>query len=99
MAELSAEDRARIWRGLMRYWSNIREIIGSLSKDDLLAAVAATDTWIDANAASYNAAIPQPARAELTAEQKTLMFCCVALMRVDPGLANLLKRALGVEVG
>jgi len=98
MAELSTDDRARIWRGLQRYWSNLREVVG-LSAPDLLAAINATDAWIDANAGSYNAALPVAARTNLSAGQKVLMFCSVALMRVDPGLASLLKRALGVEVG
>ena len=62
------------------------------------AAVDATDTWIDDSQGSYNNALPQPARSELTAIQKTLLFCAVALMRVDPGVAALLRRALRVEV-
>jgi len=97
MAVLSTTDRARIWRGLMRYWSNLREVCG-VSKADLLAAVDATDVWIDNNAASFNSALPVAARTNLTAGQKTLLFVAVALMRVSPGLASLLQRALGVEV-
>jgi len=97
MAQLEAADRQRIWRGLMRYWSRLREVV-VVSKPDLAAAVEATDAWIDDNAASYNQALPSAARANLTASQKTLVFCAVALMRVDPGLAALLRRALGVEV-
>lgn len=81
----------------MRYWSNLRETVAVLNPD-LLEAVTATDTWIDNNAANYNSALPATARANLTAAQKTLLFCAVALMRVDPGLANLLRSALGVEV-
>ena len=97
MAILSTEDRERIWRGLQRYWSRSWETI-ALSDPDILAAVATTDTWIDDNQTSYNSALPQAARDNLTANQKTLLFCVVALMRVDPGLAVLLRRALGVEV-
>lgn len=97
MAQLGAEDRQRIWRGLQRYWSNDRETM-DLNKTELLAAIVATDTWIDNNAGSYNSALPAEAQSGLTATQKTLLFCAVALMRVDPGLAVLLRRALGVEV-
>ena len=97
MATLEEQDRARIWRGLMRYWSALREGVAVL-KADLLAAVAATDDWIEGNQAAYNAALPAAARTGLTAEQKTLLLVAVALMRVDPGLANLLRQALGVEV-
>lgn len=97
MAQLETTDRARIWRGLMRYWSKQRETV-SVDKSELLAAVNATDAWIDTNSASYNQALPEAARTNLSAAQKTLLFCAVALMRVDPGLARLLRQALGVEV-
>lgn len=97
MAELNTTDRQRIWRGLMRYWSNLREICG-VSKTELLAAVNSTDTWIDDNQLSYNQALPSAAQSGLTATQKTLLFCAVALMRVSPTVATLLKRALAVEV-
>ena len=91
MAELSTEDRLRIWRGLMRYWSKLREEM-ALDKEGLAAAVAATDTWIDENAASYNAALPVAARTALTATQKTVLFCVVALARVS---IVALKRLVG----
>ena len=83
MAQLSEIDRKRIWRGLMRWWSNLREILGALSKNDLLAAVTATDTWIDNNQVAYNSALPEVARTALTQSQKTLLFCCVAGMRIN----------------
>jgi hypothetical protein len=82
MAELSTTDRQRIWRGLMRWWSNLREPL-ALAKVELQAAVDATDAWIEANQAAYNNALPVAARNNLTAAQKTLLFCAVALARVD----------------
>lgn len=82
MAELPTADRQRIWRGLMRWWSSVWEVM-ALSTSELLAAVNATDAWIDANQASFNSALPQAARDNLTAAQKTLLFCAVALARVD----------------
>jgi len=94
MAVLSTTDRQRIWRGLMRYWSNLREAT-AIDKALLYTLVGETDAWIDDNAASYNSALSTNS---LTAVQKTLLFCAVALMRVSPGVAALLKRALGVEV-
>ena len=93
MAVLSTADRQRIWRGLQRYWSVRLEEI-ACSKALLLTLIGETDAWIDDNAASYNAALSAN---NLTAAQKTLLFCAVALMRVDPGLAVLLRRALGVS--
>ena len=52
-----------------------------LSKADLRAAVDAVDDYIDANAASLNAALPQPFRSAATAQQKALVFALVALRR------------------
>lgn len=45
-------------------------------KQDVQAAVNAIDDWVEANMASFNAAIPEPARAGLTSKQKAklLMF-------------------------
>jgi hypothetical protein len=51
------------------------------TKADLRAAVDATDTWIDNNAASYNSALPAAFRTTATATQKTLLFCYVAMRR------------------
>lgn len=87
MAVLATSVREQIWRGLMRYWSRQRSVFGSLTKSDLQAAVNATDDWIDQAAASFNTALPTTARNQLTATQKTLLFCAVALARVgDVGL-------------
>ena len=85
MAALPGADRLRIWRGLMRFWSAEFEEVANLSKADLRAAVDATDDWIDANAASYNSALPVAARTNLSAAQKTVLFCAIALMRVGIG--------------
>lgn len=90
MAELTTVDRQRVWRGLMRYWSNLRETLGAFSKSELYDAVVATDAWIEAAQSSYNAALPNPFRAEATLTQKTMMFCCVAAMRVSPAFARML---------
>jgi len=91
MAELSTADRLRIWRGLMRLWSAEWSEMG-LSKSDLQAAVSATDTWIDSAQSSYNSALPSAAQSGLTAAQKTLLFCAVALARVSIAF---LRRVLG----
>lgn len=80
---LTTQDRDRVWRGIMRYLSANLSQTGDLSKHDLRDAVAATDDWIEANQADYNAALAQPARDGLSAAQKTLLFCAVALARVS----------------
>ncbi len=92
MAQLPTADRQRIWRGLMRYWSAEREAIGGCAKADILAAVEATDTWIDDDQAAVNTALPATFRTNATLAQKTLLFCAVALMRVSIGA---LRRMFG----
>jgi hypothetical protein len=75
----------------MRYWSNLREPV-ALSKSELLAAINATDTWINDNQGSYNSSLPAAAQSGLTATQKTLLFCVVGLARVSIAF---LRRILG----
>jgi hypothetical protein len=88
MAELTTAMRQKIWRGLMRWWSNLWELT-DLSKSDLQAAINATDTWIENNQGGFNSALPSAAQSGLTTAQKTLMFCAVALARVDETLLRL----------
>lgn len=72
MAVLNAADRAAV-RAL---WAKLNAELCGITKADLLAAVNAADDWVDSNAASFNAALPQPAKAALSAKQKAhiLMF-------------------------
>lgn len=91
MAELPTDDRERIWRGTMRFWSEDREPV-DLNKSDLRAALDATDVYINDNQVSYNLSLPQAARDNLTPVQKTLLFSMVALGRQD---MDLLRRVLG----
>jgi len=88
MAILSDADRQRVTNGLMRYWSKLFEPLGSVSKSQLRAAIDATDQWVENNQASFNSALPEPARTELSTAQKTLIFCAVAVMRVSPSFAR-----------
>ena len=53
----------------------------NLTKPQLDAAIAAIDDWIDANAASFNTALPLPARTALTAGQKAELFFIVTRRR------------------
>ncbi len=94
MATLSTANRQRIWRGLMRRWSNIREETG-LTKAELQAGINATDDWINDNATAYNNALPAAAKTQLTTDQKVLIFSVVALTRADVNTVKLLKKLLG----
>lgn len=85
MAQLTEGDRQEINAEAQRYWSAASAILG-LTKAQLKAAVDATDVWIDDNASAYNTALPVAARTALNADQKTLLFCAVALRRAGLNL-------------
>lgn len=92
MAVLPEANRLRIWRGLMRYWSLLRETVAGISKAQLKAAVDAADQWVEDNAASYNSALPTAFRNNATTSQKSLLLVGVVLMRFN---AELLRRIFG----
>ena len=94
MAILSDTDRQRIWRGLQRYWSNSWDAVSG-DKSELLTTIEQTDTWIDAAQSNYAGSLTY--RENYSATQLTLIFCCVAAMRVSPTVAALLQRLLGVS--
>lgn len=50
----------------------------TIDKPALKAAIAAADTWLDAAAASFNNALPQPFRGEATAALKSALLRYVA---------------------
>lgn len=80
MAVLANADRAAVWAQVMRDLSDVREACNA-SKAELRAVVDAIDDWVDANAASFNSAIPQPQRANLTAQQKARLLMAVVARR------------------
>ena len=92
MATLTTEERNQIWRGLMRYWSGTNTAI-PITKPELSDAITETDIWVDNNQASYNTALPDAARNNLSADAKTLLFAVVAIRRT--GDVELLKKLLG----
>lgn len=79
MADLSATDRERVKRYFMRQGDATGGC--AFTKTDLTAAVTATDDWIDDNASAFNLALPVAFRNAATGQQKTLLFCWVALRR------------------
>lgn len=52
-----------------------------LTKPDILAALDATDTWINDNQGSFNTALPDPFKSTASLTLKTLLFCYVAMRR------------------
>jgi hypothetical protein len=78
VALLSDSDRAAIWAEFMR---DADSPFGALTKADLRAAFNAADAWADTNSASFNTALPQPARGVLTAKQKAKLLMYVIARR------------------
>ena len=85
MAVLSDADRAELWAEYQREISRDGEAFGALTKADLRAAVNALDDFLNTNATTINNAIPQPARAELTTEQKARLLMFVIRQRYLKG--------------
>lgn len=63
---------------------NRGETIATL-KADVLAAINAADDWVEANAASFNAALPVAARTTLNARQKARLLLHVVAKRYEVG--------------
>jgi len=55
----------------------------ALTKDELRSAVDAIDGWVDTNSASFNQAIPLPARTALSARQKVELLTFVVRRRFE----------------
>ena len=70
---LTTEQRQELFAEFQRYESSNKNPI-DCTKPDLKAAVDGIDDWIDSNQASFNAAIPLPARTSLTMKQKLRLF-------------------------
>ena len=79
MAPLSTELRRRAMFDLARRLDQEGPV--TLTKTDLMAAVAGIDDYFEANANAVNLAIPQPARAQLSMSQKAALVAFVALTR------------------
>jgi hypothetical protein len=77
MAALSENDRAGVWAEYMREGDGSPTI----TKAQLRAVVDAIDDWVEANATSFNSAIPQPQRGELTTKQKAALLVYVVARR------------------
>lgn len=82
MANLSDSDRLTCSFEYIEKLNVERELL-PLTKAQLKAAIDATDTWIDNNAASFNSALPTAARNNLSAKQKARLFLFVANKRFE----------------
>lgn len=80
MAVLTDQDRADLAGLISKDVSSVREPL-AVNKADLRSAINAADSWLDTNAGVFNAAIPQPARAALTVQQKARLLMYVIRQR------------------
>ena len=83
MPALSTAKRREVWAEFMR---ENEDEFGAVNKEDLHDAVMDIDGWFVENQASLNQAIRQPARSELTVEQKALLGTLVIRMRYLEGV-------------
>lgn len=81
MAVLDESSRAGVHSDHMEFLSARRDSTGVLLKPDLRAAVDAVDDWVDSNASSFNAALPEPAKSVMTAAQKAELLLFVVKRR------------------
>lgn len=78
MATLTEQARQRV----AAQWMRENDTPVAFTKADLLAAVAATDEWIETNTPSFVAALPQPFRGASTGPQKAAIFAYVLWRRI-----------------
>ena len=86
---LTTEQKEALLKSMMSHWSRIWERV-DVSQQGAMEAITATDDWIEANQSDYNLALPASPRSLLSATQKTLLFCAVAMVRADPEFAKII---------
>lgn len=77
MAVLTTAGRVAVAAGFMR---ELAESV-AFTKPHLVAAVAATDDWVEANTTSFNTALPAAFRTSATTAQKIALLCYVLMRR------------------
>ncbi len=84
MAALSNANRIEVWAKMMESMSRANEPC-TINKTQLRAAIDAADDWADANAASFNSALPTAARNNLSSSQKARLLMLVIARRFEVG--------------
>jgi hypothetical protein len=84
MAVMSDTDREAGWADFMNTIPAGRTY--TVTKQELRAAYNAADAWADANATSYNSALPQPFRGAANAAEKARLLVEVLNRRHNLGL-------------
>lgn len=81
---LTDNERAALTQQVMSDYSATRTLL-PIAKAHVREVVNGIDNWVDANQASFNSAIPQPARGLLTTEQKSDLLTYVLYKRTRNG--------------
>src|SRR5262245_47357196 len=79
MAALPEAEREALYRHFAL--TNQEAAIDSLTRAQLRPAFDASDDWAEANRASFNNALPEPAKSDLNASEKARLLSCVVRRR------------------
>lgn len=79
MALLTDEQRRVVHAELTRRFSDRRDALPSILKQDVRDAVNSTDQWIEDNKVSFNNSLPTPIKNNFTAKMKAELFFLVAM--------------------
>jgi 5-methylthioribose kinase len=82
MAVLLDAIRKEIWSDFMEECSSLWEKL-DLNKNEIKAAVDATDQWLEDNDISYNNALPAAAKNNLNKKQKARLLMKVIRLRYE----------------
>ena len=82
MAVLDSNTREALVVAVESSLSSSREQI-AIGRQDIRATIDAIDGWVEDNLASFNAALPEPAKSNLTAVQKVRLFFHVVRKRYE----------------
>ncbi len=79
MAELTAEQKRTIANRFVKQFYKVLGNTATLDTDDIIAAIQPTEDFIIDDRASYNAVLPEPFKSTAALQEKTLLFCYVAM--------------------
>ena len=90
MAVLPEADRAKLWRGMMRFLSHEPGTFPfpAISKADGRTAVNAVDDYVNSIQGAFNSALPEPFKSTAGLSLKALFLCANAAYRVSPTFAR-----------
>jgi len=96
MAVLAEADRAKMWRGMMRFLSRRATEFpyNAMTKAEGRAGIDGVDDGLNAALASINGGLPEPFATQAGVNMKALFLCMDAAYRVD-GTGDFAKALFG----